>query len=271
MPPAEVVNPSVRRGPFRAVLFDFDGTLSLIREGWPAVMVGMMLDRLREQGLDRDGDAERLDDLVMGLNGQPTARQMEAFAAEVGRRGGAADPGVYLRDYADRLMGTVRGRWAALTSGAARAADWVVPGAHALLADLRDRGAALFVASGTDHAHVAHEARLLGVDGFFPAGIDAPRDGDPAFTKRRVIARVLAELGVRGEELLGFGDGVVETAEVKRAGGVAVGVASAEPGSPPGAVEPGKRTRLIAAGADSIVPDYAAGAALVRWLWGGPG
>ena len=272
MPPAEVVNPSVRRGPFRAVLFDFDGTLSLIREGWPAVMVGMMLDRLRELGLLRDGDAQHLDDLVMGLNGQPTARQMEAFAAEVGRRGGAAaDAGDCLRDYADRLMGTVRGRWAALETGAARAADWVVPGAHALLADLRGRGAALFVASGTDHAHVAHEARLLGVDAFFPAGIDAPRAGDPAFTKRAVIARVLAELGVRGEELLGFGDGVVEMAEVKRVGGVAVGVASAEPGSPPGSVQPGKRARLVAAGADLIVPDYAAGAALVRWLWGGSG
>ncbi|MBA4067396.1 MAG: haloacid dehalogenase [Isosphaera sp.] len=270
MPPAEVVNPNVRRGPFRAVLFDFDGTLSLIREGWPAVMVGMMLDRLREQSLARDGDADLLDDLVMGLNGQPTARQMEAFAAEVGRRGGAAaDPAEYLRDYADRLMGTVRGRWDSLASGAARPADWVVPGAHALLTDLRDRGVPLFVASGTDHAHVAHEARLLGVDGFFPAGIDAPRAGDPAFTKAAVIARVLAELGIRGEGLLGFGDGVVETAEVKRVGGVAVGVASAPAGAPAGTVQSDKRARLVAAGADLIVPDYGGGAELLRWLWDG--
>ena len=47
-PPAEILNPHVRRGPFRAALFDFDGTLSLIREGWPRVMVGMMVETLRD-------------------------------------------------------------------------------------------------------------------------------------------------------------------------------------------------------------------------------
>ena len=46
-PNVELVNPGVRRGPFRVALFDFDGTLSLIREGWPRVMVGLMLDHLR--------------------------------------------------------------------------------------------------------------------------------------------------------------------------------------------------------------------------------
>ena len=42
---------------------------------------------------------------------------------------------------------------------------------------------ALHVASGTDYSHVAHEARLLEVDSFFPSGINAPRDNDPAFGK----------------------------------------------------------------------------------------
>ncbi|MDD4785638.1 MAG: hypothetical protein PHO07_00570, partial [Pirellulales bacterium] len=32
------------------ILFDFDGTLSLIREGWPEVMVPMMVDVLRGTG-----------------------------------------------------------------------------------------------------------------------------------------------------------------------------------------------------------------------------
>ena len=43
----------VRRSPgiaFRHVLFDFDGTLSLIREGWPAVMVGMMTEEILATG-----------------------------------------------------------------------------------------------------------------------------------------------------------------------------------------------------------------------------
>ena len=40
----EVLRPDLRRGRFRSVLFDFDGTLSLIREGWPQVMIPMMID-----------------------------------------------------------------------------------------------------------------------------------------------------------------------------------------------------------------------------------
>jgi len=209
-----------------------------------------------------------LDRIVMSLNGMPTIHQMAALADEVRRRGGTPpDPREYLRDYIDRLMGVVRGRWHALEDGLTRPAEWVVPNAHAVLANLRDRRAPLFVASGTEYDHVAHEAKLLAVDGFFPAGIDAPKDNDPAFGKAKVIARVLAELGIRGEELLGFGDGVVETAEVKHVGGVAVGVASSEPGTGPGVVNAEKRARLAAAGADLIVADYTRQEELVPWLW----
>src|SRR4029078_9864443 len=151
LPPAEIINPSVRRGPFRAVLFDFDGTLSLIREGWPRVMVGMMVERLREMGLVREPEAAlwvHLDRLVMAQNGAPTIRQMEVFAADVRCRGGTpADAREYLSDYLERLMGGGRQRWHALETGEARAGDWVVPDAHAILANLRGRGVSLFVAS----------------------------------------------------------------------------------------------------------------------------
>jgi phosphoglycolate phosphatase-like HAD superfamily hydrolase len=270
--PAEILNPAVRRGPFRAVLFDFDGTLSLIREGWPRVMTDMMADRLRAQSLVAEAEAElrsRLDDLVMQLNGQPTIRQMEAFAEEVRRRGGVPDdPVVYLRKYLHQLMDVVNVRWLALAAGTAKPAEWVVPDTHAILTNLRDRGVPLYVASGTDYGSVAREARLLEVEAFFPTGINAPKDNDPSFRKADVIARVLGELGIRGEELLAFGDGVVETQEVKRVGGVAVGVASSEYGSGPGVVNAEKRARLAAAGADLIIPDYADQGELIRWLWG---
>jgi phosphoglycolate phosphatase len=271
-PPAELLNPAVRRGPFRAVLFDFDGTLSLIREGWPRVMVGMMVERMRAMGLVREPEPAlwvHLDRLVMAQNGAPTIRQMEVFAADVRRRGGTPDdPRAYLGEYVVRLMAGVRGRWQALERREAPAADWVVPDAHAILAGLAARGVPLFVASGTEYDHVAHEARLLEVDDFFPTGINAPKNNDPTFAKEHVIARVLAELGIRGDELLGFGDGVVETAAVKRAGGVAVGVASSEQGSGLGMVNAEKRAQLVAAGADLIIPDYSRQEELIGWLWG---
>lgn len=269
---AELVNPNVRRGPFRAAVFDFDGTLSLVREGWPQIMVGRMLAHLRAGNLVREPEAEcaaHLEAFVTALNGHPTLKQMERFAEEVAARGGVPDaPDAYLRDYLDALMGVVRGRWAALETGTARAADWVVPQAHAVLALLRARGVPLTVASGTDRAHVLREVDLLGLSPFVAGRVFAPADNDATFRKRDVIAGALRAGGAPGAELLGFGDGVVETQEVKRAGGVAVGVASVPAGER--GVHPGKRAALVAAGADLIVPDYERAPALLAWLWGEP-
>lgn len=267
---AELVNPNLRRGPFRVALFDFDGTLSLIREGWPRVMVDLMMAHLRAQNLVRDpeADAVHVEGFVMALNGHPTVRQMERFAEEVTTRGGApAEPAAYLQQYLDALMRVVSGRWAALEAGHAATRDWVVPNAHDVLAAFQARGVPLYVASGTDLAHVSREVELLKLSSYVGGRVFAPKDNDATFRKRDVIERALAERNVRGEFLVGFGDGVVETQEVKRVGGVAVGVASVEAGAPRG-VNEFKRRTLIAAGADVIIPDYKHADALLAWLWG---
>jgi phosphoglycolate phosphatase len=268
--PFEILNPEVRRGPYRAVLFDFDGTLSLIREGWPRVMIGMMVEILRDRKLAQEPDEQLWGDIerfVMALNGHPSIVQMERFAKEIADRGGSPEPPrVYLQGYLDRLMSVVRQRWDLLSSGLVSAGEWVVPNAHAILHDLQSRGLPLYLASGTDLAAVTHEGRLLDVLSFFGARIYAPSAGDSAFSKGRVIDAILESLGIRGSELLGFGDGVVETQEVKRVGGTFVGVASAEHGQ--SGVHEGKRQRLAAAGADIIMPDYRDQEALIAWLWG---
>ena len=267
---AEVVNPYARRGTFRAVLFDFDGTLSLIREGWPRVMVGMMAGILRDADLVREPDGELwglIERFVMDLNGHPTPVQMARFADEITARGGKAEaPEVYGRRYLEDLMRVVQQRWDVLESGQARPEEWVVPHAHAILQNLQRRGAALFLASGTDRDAVRHEGRLLNVLTPFGDHVYAPVGGDPAFSKGKVVEMILSTHGIRGDELLGFGDGVVETQEVKRAGGLMVGVASVEHGQT--GVEAGKRERLIAAGADIIIADYADADSLLAWLWG---
>src|SRR5438270_4008762 len=91
----EIINPALPRGRFRSVLFDFDGTLSLIREGWPQVMIPMMVDVLRGTGTtESDPDLTALvEEFVMRLNGRQTIYQMIQLAEEVRRRGGPArDP-----------------------------------------------------------------------------------------------------------------------------------------------------------------------------------
>ncbi|MCI0704421.1 MAG: HAD family hydrolase, partial [Planctomycetia bacterium] len=253
-----------------AALFDFDGTLSLIREGWPRVMVDLMLDRLREQSLIAEPEsacAAHVEAFVMALNGHPTIRQMERFAQEVVTREGKPDePAAYLQQYLDRLMSVVSGRWESLESRRAKPEEWVVPNAHGILRGMQSRGVPLFVASGTDFEHVSREVELLELGEFVSGRVYAPKANDGAFRKRDVIELAIKELAINGEELIGFGDGVVETQEVKGVGGVAVGVASSEAGVR--GVKASKRETLIAAGADLIIPDYEFAEDLLAWLWG---
>src|SRR5438477_12816192 len=86
----EIINPQLARGRFRFVLFDFDGTLSLIREGWPEVMIPMMVEILRQTGTGEDEQTLRaqVEEFVMRLNGKQTIYQMMQLADEVKKRGG---------------------------------------------------------------------------------------------------------------------------------------------------------------------------------------
>ncbi|HEY2910811.1 MAG TPA: HAD family hydrolase [Gemmataceae bacterium] len=266
-PAVEIIRTDPPRGRFRAAIFDFDGTLSLLREGWPAVMSEMMLAELRRVGPEAGAanDAELVEEIVVGLNGRPTIVQMQTLAAEVIRRGGSADPMALVREYQDRLFRLIGSRYDEIRSGRVSPKMWAVPGVHAFLDALRARGIKLVLVSGTQVVHVRREAEMLGLLPYFGEAFFAPNGDDATFTKRAVIERVMAEHRLRGEELIGFGDGVVETEEVRRVGGVAVAVASAEP--PARGVNPGKRRRLIQAGADVVIGDYECGDRLLALLF----
>jgi phosphoglycolate phosphatase-like HAD superfamily hydrolase len=264
----EVLRPDLPRGRFRSVLFDFDGTLSLIREGWPQVMIPMMVGILRETGTS-ESEAEltaAVEDFVMRLNGRQTIYQMIQLADEVRRRSGTPqDPLAYKHRYHDLLMERIHGRLAALADRKTTPEDWTVPGSHALLEELRRRGLALYLASGTDLKFVRHEADLLGVTPYFGEHIYGALDDYQNFSKKMIIERILRDHGLHGEELLGFGDGFVEIEEVRRAGGVAVAVASDEVRR--SGVNAWKRDRLVRAGADVVIPDYRQHERILRYLF----
>ncbi len=142
----------------------------------------------------------------------------------------------------------------------------LVPHSLDLLESLRNRGARLYLASGTDEAYVVEEASLLGLDDFFGQHIYGALDDYKNFSKAQVIERILTENGVDGSSLLGFGDGYVEIQNVKTVGGVAVAVASDESGRS-GAADAWKRDRLIGVGADLVIPDYRDCDHLLAFLW----
>lgn len=265
----EILRPDLPRGRFRSVLFDFDGTLSLIREGWPQIMIPMMVAVLRETGTNENETelAVAVEEFVMRLNGRQTIYQMIQLAEEVRRRGGKPlDPLAYKHRYHDLLMARIQGRLDDLAKGAASPEEWTVPGSHALLTNLRQRGLTLYLASGTDLKYVRREAALLGVAEYFGEHIYGALDDYQRFSKQMVIERILRDNDLHGEELLGFGDGFVEIEEIKRAGGVAVAVASDEVNRR--GVHAWKRDRLVRAGADIVIPEYRRHQCLLDYLLG---
>jgi phosphoglycolate phosphatase-like HAD superfamily hydrolase len=267
----EILHPDLPRGRFRSVLFDFDGTLSLIREGWPQVMIPMMVDVLRGTGTaETEADlTAAVEEFVMRLNGRQTIYQMMQLAEEVRSRGGRPlEPLAYKHRYHDLLMERIRGRLAALASGAATPEEWTVPGSHALLEALRRRGLVLYLASGTDLKYVREEVALLGLAPYFGEHVYGALDEYRNFSKQMIIERILRDHGLRGEELLGFGDGFVEIEEIKGVGGVAVAVASDEVNRC--GVNAWKRNRLVRAGADIVIPDYRQFERLLAYLFPEP-
>ena len=124
----------------------------------------------------------------MQLNGKQTIYQMIRLADEIKVRGGVPDePLAYKKEYHDRLMARITQRRESLRSGAATPEQYMVPFSREILAALRQRGIALYLASGTDEAYVIEEVALLGLrdcfDGVYGARDDyraSPRNGDPA-------------------------------------------------------------------------------------------
>ena len=264
----ENVRPGVSARHARVVLFDFDGTLSLIRSGWMNVMVPMMLEILADL---KTGESEEqlralIEEFVWRLTGKETIYQMIAFADAVQARGGIPlDPLVYKKMYLDLLWQKIEKRVEGLRKGQTDPEQFLVPGSRALLERLKDKGLKMYLASGTDEIYMKEEARLLGVTRYFDGGVYGALDDYKSFSKAILIQRILSTAEFQGNEFLGFGDGYVEIEEVKNVGGVAVGVASEEPGC--SRVDEWKRQRLIGVGADYIVPNYLCGEELFASLF----
>jgi len=253
----EIIHPDYRRGGYRAAIFDFDGTLSLLRRNWQDVMVPMMVDILAETGTAESREDLRVlvEDFVARLTGRQTIYQMIRLGEEVTRRGGrASEPLEYKRRYHDLLWHQVGDRVEAARSGRVSRDHFTVPGSRQLLEKLAEAGMQLYLASGTDLNYVLDEAAVLGLDHFFGSRIYGALDDYKRFSKAMIIEKMIVDTGVEGRNIVGFGDGFVEIEEVKKVGGLAVGVASDEETCC--GVNAWKRQRLIEAGADLIIGDY---------------
>lgn len=248
-----------RTGCFEYAVFDFDGTVSLIREGWQKIMVPYFIDELSKAPGAKDLPAEEISykvrDFVTVLTGKQTIYQCIRLAEEITALGGTPeDPQVYKDEYQRRLLVHIDERLKGLREGTLDPEPLTVPGSYELLEMLKRHNITLYLASGTDEVYVLDEAKLLGMDKYFGEHIYGAQREYKTFSKKMVIDRILRENNLSGEKLLGFGDGYVEIENVREVGGFAVGVPSNE--SERCGIDEWKRERLIRAGANIIIPDY---------------
>lgn len=249
------------------VVFDFDGTLSWIRHGWPAIMHAVF-DR-NWVGNPEETPACRkkiFDSIIIGLNGRPTIHQMERFADLLSERNITRDPESLRLEYQEELDQEIYRRLASIHLQQSTRDEFVVHGARSLLEWLANEGLNLIVLSSTIEYRVREEAEALGLTDFFKNRIHGSGENSSAFSKMDVLQRILEEDGIQGNNLLSFGDGPVEIECTKKIGGTAIAICSDETENGSGRMEPVKHSQLLKAGADAALPDFRDATALMQYL-----
>jgi len=264
--PFEIVNNDIQKGQIKFAIFDFDGTISLIREGWQGIMIPMMVNLLmktpKHENLSEMQDVVRT--YVANTTGKQTIYQMIRLAEEIQKRGGQPKaPLTYKHQYHDLLMEHILNRLKGLRQGQIEPGDMVVPGSLSALQQVTDAGITCFLASGTDEKYVLDEAELLGITPYFKS-IYGALDDYENYSKRMVIQKIIHENHLQGPELIAFGDGYVEIEDTKAVGGIAIGLATNE--AEKMGVDTWKRSRLLASGADVIMGEFLHFSTLWRFL-----
>jgi rfaE bifunctional protein kinase chain/domain len=260
----------------RHAIFDHDGTISTLREGWEHIMAPVMIKAVLGNKFNNADEAlykkveRRVRDMIDKTTGVQTLRQM-MFLLEVIREFGCVpenemlDEYGYKKIYNNELMLMVRERELKLKRKELTVNDLTMINAIPFLQRLHDAGIILYLASGTDETDVKNEAEILGYSHLFDGGIFGAVGDINKEAKKIVLDRILDNIGESvTERIATFGDGPVEIRETRKRGGITIGVASNE--IKRFGLNKVKRTRLIKAGADIVVPDFSQLSDILRLL-----
>jgi len=250
----------------RYAIFDNDGTVSTLREGWEAIMAPMMIKAITGEnypGIDKaliDKIRSRVNEIIDKTTGIQTLLQMKILAGLVREFGLVPEDRIlnehgYKKIYNSELLEMVRLREEKLSRGEIKVEDLTIKNSIVFLEALKDAGISLYLTSGTDEEDVKHEASVLGYDHLFDGGIHGAVGDINKEAKKIVLDRILDSIGEKeAGKIVTFGDGPVEIRETRKRGGTAVGVATNELRRY--GLNPVKRERLIKAGADIVIPDF---------------
>ncbi|MCP4397051.1 MAG: HAD family hydrolase [bacterium] len=252
-------------GTIEHVVFDHDGTISTLREGWHAIMEEMMVKAILGHQYDSvempvyQSILEHVRTYIDASTGIQTILQMEAFVQMVKEFGFVPEREIldkfqYKALYNEQLLNMVNQRIESLNQPYFDASDYTLKGAVDFLVKLSERGMTLYLASGTDLEDTQREAEILGYAHYFNGGIYGSVGDVTKFSKKLLLKKILRENNLSGSNLAVIGDGPVEIRECRKRGGLAIGIASDEVRRY--GLNVGKRRRLIRAGSDIVIPDF---------------
>lgn len=259
------------RGRFKYALFDFDGTVSLLREGWQQVMGPLMVEMICGDATPTPEIERAVADYIDESTGINTILQMEHLVTMVRQYGlvpreKILDAHGYKAMYNERLMVRVKQRIAQLEAGTLPLEKVTVRGSIPFVKALRERGLEMYIFSGTDRDDVQNESALVGVAPYFNEIWGALRTYQES-NKEMIIKQIIANHDLHGSEVLVVGDGPVEIRLAREHGCVSIGVCSDELRGHGWNEE--KRERLARAGADILIPDFGECDALLDYLFPG--
>ncbi|MDF1513028.1 MAG: HAD family hydrolase [Anaerolineae bacterium] len=266
----QVFNPGAILGNIKHALFDFDGTLSVIRRGWENIMLPMMVEMICGRMCEPSHDVvQAVAAYIERSTGILTIHQMEWLVEAVhdyGFTGHMKSAREYKKLYNERLLQPVRQRISQIGGNQLDQDKLMLKGARSFLQLLHDRDVKLYLASGTDHTYVLEETAVLGIQHFFEPHIYGALDDTNAYSKERIIRRIIKDNILQGEELAVIGDGPVEIRNAKTHGALALGVAADE--DKRCGFETRKVQRLKDAGADLVISGFEHYNMMVAFLCG---
>ena len=125
----EIVNENIERGRLKHLLFDFDGTISILREGWPEIMAPACVEMVCGDTEPTQAIIDEVNKMIDDTTGIQTIYQMECLQEMVIAHGlvpkeKVLSPAEYKQTYLDRLMVPVRARIARLEAGEKTVTDF---------------------------------------------------------------------------------------------------------------------------------------------------
>lgn len=262
----EIVNLWKEKLQLKHAIFDHDGTISTLREGWELIMGPMMVKAVLGKKYQDADEAlyqkvlARVNEYIDKTTGIQTLVQMKGLLDIIREFGCVPEDEMldefgYKKIYNDELLLMVKVREEKYRNGELALEDFTMKNAVPFLHKLHDAGVKLYLASGTDEEDVKKEAEALGYAHLFEGRIYGAVGDVTKEAKKIVLDRILSSIGESSfGKLITFGDGPVEMRETRKRGGIAVGIASNE--LKRFSLNESKRSRLIKSGADVIIPDF---------------